>query len=691
MSNRNFDASTIIKILKVQNAANNHNRFQTLTNSSVNQLAPNPQTEHFDAEVVTEYAAGSQTYYFQGFPTMTSLSPVLFPSIASTTSGPAPAPVPILVAPTITSITPGNQELLVNYSNTNTGTVTGYFFSVDGGATFNRYFQALIPNALLLTGLTGGVSYSVQIQVEVNGVTSPASTTAVGTPYSLPGAPMITSIVPGNTQLEVFFTDGSAGTSFITNYAYSVDGSAGPFTQFDPSQSSSPLFITGLMNGSTYTIVIQAITQDGSSPSSNEVTGTPFILPGAPMITQIIPGNSLLEVFFTDGSAGSRPIINYAYSRTGHLGTFTQFDPSQNSSPVFIPDLSNNISYNIAIDAITLDGSSNSSNDMSGIPLAVPPPPLILSVITGVTVPGEATVYFSQAPYYPDISGYSYSLNGGPFVPASTITSPITITGLNTSTTYSIVLRGTTGFATSGNSNTVSIYTTTAATTHTFFAATTWTPPSGVTTVDYLVVGGGGGGGGAYDNAGGGGGGAGLYLSGTLSSLDSSYPITVGTGGAGGQGRSSVPGPLINTSGSAGASSSFGSVIAAGGGAGLRSRNGNSVGGTQATGLSGGGGGGGGGGGKAGGGGGGNGSAGQTKNASGSGGTGGSSVSSSISGVSVLYGAGGAGGSNTAISGGVSGTPYTGNGGGGVSLQSTNSSTIYYAGNGGAGIVILSY
>ena len=484
MSNRNFDASTIIKILKVQNAANNHNRFQTLTNSGVNQLAPNPQTEHFDAEVVTEYAAGSQTYYFQGFPTMTSLSPVLFPSIASTTSGGGAAPVPILVAPTITSITPGNQELLVNYTNTNTGTVTGYFFSVDGGATFNRYLQVSIPNALLLTGLTGGVSYSVQIQVEIDGVTSPASTTVIGTPYSLPGAPTITQIIPGDTQLEVLFTVGTAGTSPITNYAYSVDSSAGTFALFDPSQSSSPLFITGLTN---------------------------------------------------------------------------------------------DISYNIAIEAITQDGSSNSSNDLSGTPLSVPPPPLILSVITGVA--GEATVFFDQAPYYPDITGYQYSLNGGGFVSASSITSPITISGLTDSTTYSIVLRGSVGLATSANSNTVSVYTTTSSTViQTFFAATTWTPPSGVTTVDYLVVGGGGGGGGAYDNAGGGGGGAGLYLSGTLSSLDSSYPITVGTEGAGGQGRSSVPGPLINTSGSAGASSSFGSVIAAGGGAGLRSRNGNSVG-----------------------------------------------------------------------------------------------------------------
>uniref|UniRef100_A0A6C0DGY5 Fibronectin type-III domain-containing protein n=1 Tax=viral metagenome TaxID=1070528 RepID=A0A6C0DGY5_9ZZZZ len=84
MSNRNFDASTIIKIMKAQNAANGHNRYQTLENSSVNQLQPNPQARHYDADVVNEYNAGSQAYYFKGVPTTTVVSPEIFPPIAPT-------------------------------------------------------------------------------------------------------------------------------------------------------------------------------------------------------------------------------------------------------------------------------------------------------------------------------------------------------------------------------------------------------------------------------------------------------------------------------------------------------------------------------------------------------------------------------------------------------------------------------
>jgi hypothetical protein len=94
MSNRNFDASTIIKLRMAQNAANNHNRFQTLANSSINQLAPNPQAQQYDANIVNQYNAGSQTYYFQGFPTMTYISPVCFPSLAPVQATPSPAPTP---------------------------------------------------------------------------------------------------------------------------------------------------------------------------------------------------------------------------------------------------------------------------------------------------------------------------------------------------------------------------------------------------------------------------------------------------------------------------------------------------------------------------------------------------------------------------------------------------------------------
>jgi hypothetical protein len=116
---------------------------------------------------------------------------------------------------------------------------------------------------------------------------------------------------------------------------------------------------------------------------------------------------------------------------------------------------------------------------------------------------------------------------------------------------------------------------------HTFtgpgnFIVTNAGTPAGSTTVDYLVVaGGGGGGGGAIDSSGGGGGGAGGYRESkatgapwTASPLATStsvtvaattYPITVGAGGAGGRSPSTgIPGN----------NSVFSTITSAGGGAG---------------------------------------------------------------------------------------------------------------------------
>jgi hypothetical protein len=61
-----------------------------------------------------------------------------------------------------------------------------------------------------------------------------------------PGAPTITSITPGDTQLSVNFTAGSNGGSAITNYKYALDG--GAYTAMSPADTTSPLVLTGLTN-----------------------------------------------------------------------------------------------------------------------------------------------------------------------------------------------------------------------------------------------------------------------------------------------------------------------------------------------------------------------------------------------------------------------------------------------------------
>jgi hypothetical protein len=226
--------------------------------------------------------------------------------------------------------------------------------------------------------------------------------------------------------------------------------------------------------------------------------------------------------------------------------------------------------------------------------------------------------------------------------------------------------------------------------------------------VDYLVVAGGGGGGAGYDPAGGGAGGLRSTVTatgggGTLESAlllvkNSTYTVTVGTGGAGATGGNNTSGP-----GASGQNSVFHTITSIGGGGG-----GGYADGISRSPLSGGSGGGGtrsingaagtanqgyAGGGQAGagnnavnagGGGGGAGGIGQAGVTNASGGTGGIGVASSITGSSVTRAVGGTGNFGSGNSGNASGAANTGNGGNGGSLS-------LVGGNGGSGIVVIAY
>jgi hypothetical protein len=100
----------------------------------------------------------------------------------------------------------------------------------------------------------------------------------------LPSAPVITAGTngPTNTAL-IYFTPGS-GTA--TNYKYSTNGVS--YTALSPSQTTSPLTISGLSNGTTYNITIQSISNLGTSYSSNSVSVSPFY-PFQSTTTELLP------------------------------------------------------------------------------------------------------------------------------------------------------------------------------------------------------------------------------------------------------------------------------------------------------------------------------------------------------------------------------------------------------------------
>ena len=112
--------------------------------------------------------------------------------------------------------------------------------------------------------------------------TSPASEAVSQTLTSKPQAPTIGTATGGPASLTVEFTAGATGGKSITNYQYSVDGGT-TYTAFSPSQTTSPLTVSGLTNGTAYTVRIKAVNANGvsaASAASNEVTPAPIEITG---------------------------------------------------------------------------------------------------------------------------------------------------------------------------------------------------------------------------------------------------------------------------------------------------------------------------------------------------------------------------------------------------------------------------
>lgn len=183
---------------------------------------------------------------------------------------------------------------------------------------------------------------------------------------SVPSAPTIDSIVPNHQQLSVFFTPGTDGGSPLTNYAVSVNGGT-TFLPLSPAQTSSPIVLTGLTNGTTYSVILRAINVIGSSPNSNTVSGTPVAVPDAPTLQAVLPANGSAYVYFRAGADNGFSITNYEVSLDSG-STWTALSPADLATPVQITGLTNNNATTIQLRAVNVNGPSVASNSLSTTP-----------------------------------------------------------------------------------------------------------------------------------------------------------------------------------------------------------------------------------------------------------------------------------------------------------------------------------
>jgi hypothetical protein len=279
------------------------------------------------------------------------------------------APVYPPGAPHLTSYVNGNTTVDVNFDASGDGGSPilnyAYSLSTDGGITFGPFVPLAIRDnvsPITITGLDNSLTYAVQLQaINDIGDSSPSNTLTGINPYNVPFAPTNLVAAAENGYVDITFDEGAIDpdTDYaVVNYQYSTNN-GGVYAAFTPATTSSPVRISGLSNGTPYTIRLKAITNSPTrgeyiTGQSESVSATPATVPNPPTALVATAGNESVSIAFTPPTNnGGSAILSYTATSDpeGITGTGTV-------SPITVAGLTNGTPYTFTIVANNAFGDS---------------------------------------------------------------------------------------------------------------------------------------------------------------------------------------------------------------------------------------------------------------------------------------------------------------------------------------------
>ena len=237
--------------------------------------------------------------------------------------------------------------------------VAAVLFGRYPGSTASQIASMLLisatPNVVIGPG-TGSPNYLLYLDPLGGTPSGPDAVTPVA-----PSAPTAITITPSSGSLSIKFTAGSAGTSPITNYKYSLDGGVTWLTR-SPASTLSPIVVSGLTNGSTYSVSIRAISTAGDGNASTLVNATIPSAPSAPLlVTALASANRTARVTWTLGVNGGSPITSHVV--TAYLNGTTTVAKSvtvsgATTTAATVSGLTSGRTYTFRVQAINAYGRS---------------------------------------------------------------------------------------------------------------------------------------------------------------------------------------------------------------------------------------------------------------------------------------------------------------------------------------------
>jgi GH18 family chitinase len=201
--------------------------------------------------------------------------PTINPS-RGTTNTQTPTVIGVPSAPIIGAAVAGNSSAVVNFSLplSSGGTSNLSYTATSSPGNFTSTGNA---SPLTIVGLTNGLSYSFTVKATNSFATSVASATSNSViPFvpvsqaTIPDPPIMGNAIAGNTQATINFSPPLSDGGMPIN-RFTVTSSAGHVAI----STTSPITISNLINGTSYTFIVSATNSIGTSQvsaTSNSIT-----------------------------------------------------------------------------------------------------------------------------------------------------------------------------------------------------------------------------------------------------------------------------------------------------------------------------------------------------------------------------------------------------------------------------------
>ena len=310
------------------------------------------------------------------FAESSSLPPSLSTPAADATPLGAPS------GPQSISVSPGPSEIVVNWlppADNGGSPITGYTLTWTSSTGASGTISTT-DTTRTLRNLANGATYTISVTATNAAGTSPAAS-ANATPLGAPSGPRDVQLQRGDGRLGVSWSppahDGGLPVESYTVYWTAPDG----VTSFASAQATQ-LVITGLTNGSTYTVTVTATNRAGTSGHSEPASHRPGTPPGAPREVTTARGNGRIEASWqppsNDGGLGVTSYTITWISSTGATGTIETTDVRHT-----LGNLLNGATYTITVTAGNDAGTSPASGPASATPAATPSAPATVTVDRG--------------------------------------------------------------------------------------------------------------------------------------------------------------------------------------------------------------------------------------------------------------------------------------------------------------------